>query len=235
MGTLDGILEALRDAKRGKEEPGVGGIKLATITGVDANGQTLVRFDGEASASTRGYPRAGSAQAGVPGDRVIMQRAGSTWVVMDRIASTTGIDYGPMRLLARQGYNNVGPNQNPFPNNNAWINGWLPGTRIAIPAGCRTFCVSSNAEARAGSNAALFWEMGVEFEDGSVISGTGGSSNGMRFHNQSDPNKMCAFDITAWFPAGLHTAVRPYINVAVDSGGGAFSPGFANWVFSYFA
>lgn len=79
---LDPLLEALRAAR---EEPD-GPVRLATVTG--GSSTTInVRFDGEANASSRAYPKT-YAPAYV-NDRVIMLRTGSTWTAIGRVPQSS--------------------------------------------------------------------------------------------------------------------------------------------------
>lgn len=89
---LDPLLEALRAAG---EEPD-GPVRLATVTG--GSSTTInVRFDGEASASSRAYPKT-YAPAYV-NDRVIMLRTGSTWTAIGRIPNSAT----PQQRVATRG------------------------------------------------------------------------------------------------------------------------------------
>lgn len=71
-------------ALAGTKGRGMGHTRLATVTTVDATQGIFVRFDGETTASPRGYRRLASYTAAV-GHRVIMIRVGSTWVVLGNI------------------------------------------------------------------------------------------------------------------------------------------------------
>lgn len=58
--------------------------RLATVTNI--TGGVSVQFDGETTASPRKYMRLTSYTA-VIGDRVLMARAGSTWVILGKVAT----------------------------------------------------------------------------------------------------------------------------------------------------
>lgn len=80
MGILDPLVGAIRDAK---DSRGDGDTALATVTSKSASGYR-VRFDGESIASGRDYLALNFANVG---DRVLMHRAGSTWVMDGPIAT----------------------------------------------------------------------------------------------------------------------------------------------------
>jgi hypothetical protein len=81
---LDPLLEALRAQK--SEAPAW--TMLATVTDVASTG-VLVQFDGESIASTRRYRYLGPYGPDV-GDRVVMLRSGSTWVVSGPVYQSLG-------------------------------------------------------------------------------------------------------------------------------------------------
>lgn len=81
---LDPLLEALRAAGAPPDAP----TRLATVT--NGTSTTLnVRFDGETIASTRAYPKL-YAPARI-GDRVVMLRAGSTWVAIAKLPTSSSM------------------------------------------------------------------------------------------------------------------------------------------------
>lgn len=84
----DKLLRAIRDAQPDDETP----TRLATVTG-GTNSTLLVRFDGEATASTRQYPLMFTPVR--VGDRVVMLRVGSTWVVAGRVGVDVAESYTP--------------------------------------------------------------------------------------------------------------------------------------------
>jgi hypothetical protein len=88
-------LSPLVTALRGAVPPRQDDTRLATVTGLSAAG-VLVQFDGEASASTRAYMVAGDTVR--VGHRVLMLRAGSTWVV-SQVVSPLGRSIGQRGLL----------------------------------------------------------------------------------------------------------------------------------------
>lgn len=59
-------------------------IRMGTIPGGYAGGRPTVQFDGESIASTKTYPYLGS-YTPTAGDRVLLVRAGHTWVVLGEI------------------------------------------------------------------------------------------------------------------------------------------------------
>ena len=61
--------------------------RLATVTGRSGS-NVLVRFDGESIASPRSYPRLHSVTP-YTGDRVVLVRSGSSWVVVGVVAPST--------------------------------------------------------------------------------------------------------------------------------------------------
>lgn len=75
--TSDLLLKAIRDAQPDLDSQ----TALATVTGGNASGY-LVLFDGEASASTRRYLAVTGA---VVGDRVVMLKVGSTWILLGSV------------------------------------------------------------------------------------------------------------------------------------------------------
>lgn len=74
---MSGELDPLLLALRAVNEPADPSTKIATVTAYDSTG-ILVRFDGEGSASTKRYKNTHPVFVGM---RVLMTRAGSTWVV----------------------------------------------------------------------------------------------------------------------------------------------------------
>lgn len=73
------FLQAVR--QRGRKEPVVA---LGTIDPSYMGGRPRVQFDGEGRYSERTYPYLAS-YTPQPGDRVLLVRAGRTWVVVGRI------------------------------------------------------------------------------------------------------------------------------------------------------
>lgn len=86
------LLDPLLDALRNSAEPAGPVAALATVTGVASNG-VLVQFDGESVASTRRYMRMGT-DAITSGSRVMMIKAGTTWVVTGTVRAGPGIQGG---------------------------------------------------------------------------------------------------------------------------------------------
>ena len=84
-GPLDSIMEYVH---RAQLDPLLT-TRLATITAVTAT-TISVQFDGETSASTKRYRVAGV--GGAVGDRVVMLRVGSTWVVANKVQSGPAIE-----------------------------------------------------------------------------------------------------------------------------------------------
>lgn len=84
----DVLLTALRAAQT---EPDAS-VRLATIASASASGAT-VTFDGETAVSGRVYFRMASARVQV-GDRVVMIRTGSTWVVGGIVQGRADIQRG---------------------------------------------------------------------------------------------------------------------------------------------
>lgn len=78
------ILQAMREAAPDAEPA----TQLATVTGGGAD-QVGVRFDGETIASARAYKRFADYYP-VVGDRVLMVRSGTTWVVAGKVGQ--GLD-----------------------------------------------------------------------------------------------------------------------------------------------
>lgn len=74
---LDPLLQALREAGA----PPATTTRLATVAYIGPDGATIT-FDGESSASARSYK---ALQTVAAGDRVVMLRSGSTWVVAGRV------------------------------------------------------------------------------------------------------------------------------------------------------
>lgn len=87
------LIKALQSA--GETQPGAP-TALATITNLSSAG-ALVLFDGESVASSRRYLITGS--GGAVGDRVVMHRVGSTWVVGAKVQA------GPAVEVVAQQYN----------------------------------------------------------------------------------------------------------------------------------
>lgn len=77
---LDALLDGLREAREAGNDPQT---RIATVTGGGTD-QVFVRFDGETIASTRAYKRVATYYP-VLADRVLMIRAGSTWIVGGKI------------------------------------------------------------------------------------------------------------------------------------------------------
>lgn len=105
MTALDPLLGALAAAREGD-----GGelVRLATVTGGTST-TVSVRFDGESVASARAYRKL-YAPAFV-GDRVVMLRAGTTWVAVARIPSgvTNSPDTGWIEMSLQNGWTNLDP------------------------------------------------------------------------------------------------------------------------------
>jgi hypothetical protein len=64
--------------------------RLGIVQGVDDAGAVLVTFDGEQAVSGRSYPRLAS-YAPVAGDRVLMLRAGASWVAVGSLAGVAAV------------------------------------------------------------------------------------------------------------------------------------------------
>lgn len=76
----DMLLGALRDSQRPPQTQ----TRLATVVGYDAT-TVAVRFDGESAMSPRSYPLTfGPVRSG---DRIVMLRAGSSWVAVGRVST----------------------------------------------------------------------------------------------------------------------------------------------------
>lgn len=78
-------LTPIREALAAAADQGQGPVRLATVTGTSGS-NVLVQFDGEAAASTKSYRRLVSYGTVTNGHRVVMLRAGSTWVVLGALA-----------------------------------------------------------------------------------------------------------------------------------------------------
>lgn len=78
---LKPIIEALKAVK---DNDRVALTALATVTGTSGT-SVLVQFDAEGSASTKPYKRLAS-YTPANGDRVLLLRSGSTWVVLGKLA-----------------------------------------------------------------------------------------------------------------------------------------------------
>lgn len=76
--TLDPLIEALQGVRGKTRSP----FRLGTVTGT--TGGVQVQFDGESATSPKAYKRLGSYTPTV-GNRVILARVGSTWVVMGAV------------------------------------------------------------------------------------------------------------------------------------------------------
>lgn len=85
------ISDLLLAAVRGAQPESTDVTRLATVTGGGGD-SVLVRFDGETVASTRSYKRVAT-YFPQSGDRVLMIRVGSTWVVGGKIGQ--GQDFAP--------------------------------------------------------------------------------------------------------------------------------------------
>jgi hypothetical protein len=84
-----GILAPLLDAIKAQKEPREGPTALATVNDIANNlGGAEVQFDGESAVSTRRYKMLCNAAVG---ERVVMLRAGSTWVVVSSLRNTPPI------------------------------------------------------------------------------------------------------------------------------------------------
>lgn len=89
MSVLDPLLEALHEGRH-VEAP----TRMAVVTAVSVSG-TTVQFDGEISASQRLYRAAAPCNVG---DRVVMLRVGSTWVIAGPTATLPAGIYRPWTL-----------------------------------------------------------------------------------------------------------------------------------------
>lgn len=76
---LDPVVAALRVVKGGDAPP----TRMGTVTGT--TGGVQVQMDGETSNTGRAYPKIESYTTPTIGHRVLLLRAGSTWVVLGRI------------------------------------------------------------------------------------------------------------------------------------------------------
>ena len=79
---LEPLLEALATTRR--QARAGSPFRLGTVTATA--GGVAVRFDGETQASGRTYTRL-SAYAPTIGDRVLLGRAGSTWVILGKVTT----------------------------------------------------------------------------------------------------------------------------------------------------
>lgn len=81
--TLNPLVQALSSMREDPTQQ----TRLATVTQVASSG-IYVRFDGETAASERRYQSVG--HAAIVGDRVLMLKSGSTWVIVGAIYTGTG-------------------------------------------------------------------------------------------------------------------------------------------------
>ena len=80
---MDDFFEAAKRAARmSAEEILVNVVKLGTVDAGYTTGRPRVKFDGETTTSSRQYPYVNAVAAN---DRVLMVRAGHTWVVVGKI------------------------------------------------------------------------------------------------------------------------------------------------------
>lgn len=202
--------------------------RLATVTQVNTNGTIRVRFDGETAAAAKDYVRLTSSNA-YTGDRVVMLRVGSTWVCVGT-TSIANYNVGPLRLLGRQEFTNHGPLAFPFSNSGAWQQAFLPAAQT-FPAETRIIHTSIEVRGVSGSNAACFWRYGVLYDVGSAEYHT----SGLRSHNNAVAAISLGFAATGWsMRPSAATTVRPFVDVNVDSAGGAVYCSPFNAVFHYF-
>lgn len=73
----DTVLAAIKSRQTAQPQ-----FALATQTGWNGTNGTFVRFDGESTASLKGYRRLSSSGVINNGDRLLMARIGTTWVVL---------------------------------------------------------------------------------------------------------------------------------------------------------
>lgn len=85
---LGPLITALKDAKSAQAATPT---RLGRCGGVDASGAVLITFDGETAPSGRSYPRLASYGSPNAGERVLLVRAGATWVAVGPLVGTAAI------------------------------------------------------------------------------------------------------------------------------------------------
>jgi hypothetical protein len=199
---------------------------MAVVTTLYTDGSVNVKFDGESIASSRKYYRLQGTDCLV-NDRVVMLKAGSTWVVSGVIA--TASNYGSMRHLARSAVSPVGGGGY-FANNDTWVNQGITGL-IAVPAGARCVNIAWTVNASSGANAAAYWRHGVWWNNTTINE----TLFSYRVHNNGAVYSDLGVSINSWWNVSNRTDCRPYIDVNVDGGGGAFTVSPSSVTLDWFA
>lgn len=216
-------LAPLVEALKAAGEPAAASSRLATVTASDSTG-ILVRFDGETVASTRRYKSVGGCRTG---DRVLMVRAGSSWVAVGAVGSRAEVPISRWN-------GGISPSVNPLPADNVLRTSHILQSACTVPAGAHTAVVSMSLTAGSSINAAALWT--PLFSSNNGVTSWENLLDDRVSHNNTSANVGTGFAVTAEFDV-RHIAVGQLCAVAVNGrgsgGGGAIYVGNLIWAITF--
>jgi hypothetical protein len=128
-------------------------------------------------------------------------------------ALETGLGF---QLLGTLEFSSVGPQVQPAPNDSTWHTMYAPSSQT-FPPGTRLIQVHFANQARATSNAACFYRLGVQWGN---VANHYIIPQGYRCHNDADNIANLSMSMFGWdTPEPGYTVVRPFVDMNVDAGG----------------